>query len=224
MTQAERQKRSKEEIYQAALEEFGKADFEAVTMDSICLNHSISKGMMYHYYANKSELFLACAQEIFRELNDYLRHEAEALEDQPAFEAIKHYFLLRETFFQTRLREKNVFENAVLRPPRHLADQIHALRQPIREENEQFLRRLLSRVELREGVDRDQAVRYLHSVYAVFWAVLEQYHPQNAAPDLHHMLSEAQEILSMVLFGAARPSTSGLSDAILESSGVDTNG
>ena len=96
MTQAERQKRSKEEIYQAALEEFGKADFEAVTMDSICLNHSISKGMMYHYYANKSELFLACAQEIFRELNDYLRHEAEALEDQPAFEAIKHYFLLRE--------------------------------------------------------------------------------------------------------------------------------
>ena len=205
MTQAERQKRSKEEIYQAALEEFGKADFEAVTMDSICLNHSISKGMMYHYYANKSELFLACVQEIFRELNDYLRHEAEALEDQPAFEAIKRYFFLRETFFQTRAREKTVFENAVIRPPRHLADQIQALRQPIREENERFLRRLLTRVKLREGVDRDQAVRYLHSVYAVFWTILEQYHPHDTESDLHHMLSEAQELLSLVFFGAAEP-------------------
>ena len=53
MTQKERQERSRRTILQAALGEFGAAGREAVTRDSICANHGISKGMMYHYYANK---------------------------------------------------------------------------------------------------------------------------------------------------------------------------
>ena len=69
MTQKERQERSRREIYHAALQEFGAADFDAVTMDSICMNHKISKGMLYHYYANKDELCLSCAGEVFQSLN-----------------------------------------------------------------------------------------------------------------------------------------------------------
>ena len=205
MTQKERQERSRRAILQAALEEFGTADLEAVTMDSICANHGISKGMMYHYYANKDELFLACAADIFQALDGYLRREAGALAELPVIEAIKGYFLLRESFFQSRPLEKHVFENAVLYPPKHLADRILALRQPLREENDRFLHQLLSRMELRPGSDRDQVARYLNSLYTFFWRILEQYRPQGAASDLHTMLSEAETLLSMVLFGIAAP-------------------
>ena len=59
MRQQERQERSRQLIAQAALEEFGSAGYDAVTMDGICAGHGISKGMMYHYYANKDELFLS---------------------------------------------------------------------------------------------------------------------------------------------------------------------
>ena len=210
MTQKERQARSRQMILQAALEEFGRADFEAVTMDRICAGHGISKGMLYHYYANKEELFLACAANIFQELNRYLQCEMEQIAQQPAFEAIKQYFLLRETFFQTRPKEKHVFENAVLYPPKHLTEQLQALRRPIREENDLFLRRLLSRMELREGIDQEQVARYVNSIYAVFWTILEQYHPKSGASDLHTMLSEAGELLSMVLFGVASPQSHGV--------------
>ena len=203
MTQKERQERSKQIIFQAALDEFGTADFDAVTMDSICTNHGISKGMMYHYYANKDELFLACTSEVFQALNHYLQNKIDSLANQPVFEAIRHYFFLRETFFQTRPREKHVFENAILYPPKHLADQIQTLRQPIREENNYFLRQLLSRVQLREGLEREQAARYLNSVYTAFWTILEQYSPWNRTSDLHTMLSEAGELLNMFLFGIA---------------------
>ena len=54
MTQKERQERSREEIYQAALEEFGTSGYDNVNMERICGNHGISKGMMYHYYSNKT--------------------------------------------------------------------------------------------------------------------------------------------------------------------------
>ena len=158
---------------------------------------------MYHYYANKDELFLACTSEVFQALNHYLQNKIDSLANQPVFEAIKHYFFLRETFFQTRPREKHVFENAILYPPKHLADQIQTLRQPIREENNYFLRQLLSRVQLREGLEREQAARYLNSVYTAFWTILEQYSPWNRTSDLHTMLSEAGELLNMFLFGIA---------------------
>ena len=68
MTQKERQERSRKEIYQAALEEFGTYGYGKVNMERICGNHGISKGMMYHYYSNKDELFLLCVERTFQEL------------------------------------------------------------------------------------------------------------------------------------------------------------
>ena len=180
MTQKERQERSRQMIFQAALEEFGTSEPESVTMDEICAKHGISKGMLYHYYANKDALFLACVEKIFQELNAYLHQEAEGLTDQPAL------------------------------PPQHLIAQIQALRQPIRAENERFLRRLISHMQLREGLERNQAVRYLHSVYTVFWSILEQYHAPDSVSDLHRMLKEAEEIFGLLLFGIARPGDTGL--------------
>ena len=98
----------------------------------------------------------------------------------------------------------------MLHPPQHLIAQIQALRQPIRAENERFLRRLISHMQLREGLERNQAVRYLHSVYTVFWSILEQYHAPDSVSDLHRMLKEAEEIFGLLLFGIARPGDTGL--------------
>ena len=210
MTQKERQERSRREIRRAAMEEFGSRGYEAATVDGICGRGGISKGMLYHYYANKDALFLACVEKIFQDLNAYLQQESEGLAEQPALLALKNYFLLRETFFQSRSRERHIFECAMLHPPRHLIAQIQALRQPIRAENERFLRRLIAHMQLREGLERNQAVRYLHSVYTVFWSILEQYHALDSASDLHSMLKEAEEVLSLVLFGIAQPGDAGL--------------
>ena len=48
MKQAQRQERSRREILQAAMEEFGTYNYSDVTIDNICSRHGISKGMMYH--------------------------------------------------------------------------------------------------------------------------------------------------------------------------------
>lgn len=60
MKQQERQERSRREIFQAAMEEFGAHGYDKVSMENLCTRHGISKGMMYHYYSNKDELFLLC--------------------------------------------------------------------------------------------------------------------------------------------------------------------
>ena len=201
MRQQERQARSRQMILQAAMEEFGTQNYDSVNMERICGGPGISKGMMYHYYANKDALFLACVSEVFQALYQFLLENWRSLLDFPVFGAVKGYFLLREQFFQSRPWEKRIFENAMLYPPAHLTEQIQELRTPIREENDRFMREMLSRVKLRPGVDAEQAVRYLNSAYALFWLFLEQY--QAHTKDLHAMLKGSEELLDMVLFGIA---------------------
>ena len=57
-----------------------------------------------------------------------------------------------------------IFETAMLRPPKLLAEQIHQLRAPIRSMNREFLRRLVGKMPLRPGLDQEKATRYLESV------------------------------------------------------------
>ena len=72
MMQKERQERSREEIYPAALNEFGSLGYENVSMERICRQHGISKGMIYHNYSNKDELFLLCVERVFTDLKDHI--------------------------------------------------------------------------------------------------------------------------------------------------------
>lgn len=201
MTQKERQERSRQAIIQAAMDEFGNADFQAVTMDRICAVHGISKGMMYHYFSNKDELFLYCVSAIFRELGEYLSENMKILADEPIFESLKRFFWLRESFFQTRDREKHIFENAVFYPPEHLAAQIQKCREPIHEQNNRFLHQIVSRAKLRENLDQEKVIRYLNSIYQLFWNVLHQYCPPEEYQSFHSTLTDAEELLEMFLFG-----------------------
>ena len=204
MTQKERQERSRREILRAAMEEFGTQDYDAVTMDSICGNHGISKGMMYHYYPNKDALFLLCVQTTFQDLRDNIQSDVETLEQQSGFEAIKAYFLLREQYFQGHPMEKNVFENALLRPPRHLREQIWALRAPVRELNHQFIWRVVGRMPLREGLRPEAVMRYLDSVEYSLPHALRQYSAGGDLTDMHTLMEAVGELLDLVLYGVIR--------------------
>ena len=63
--------------------------------------------------------------------------------------AVKDFFMIRERFFQLHPQQKLVFESAMLRPPKHLAAQIQALRAPMRRLNQEFIEGLIDKMPLR---------------------------------------------------------------------------
>lgn len=201
MTQKERQERSREEIYQAALIEFGTLGYEKVSMERICGQHEISKGMMYHYYSSKDELFLLCVERTFADLKAHVERDAGELAGQGIVETIKNFFMIREYYFQLHPRQKVIFEDAMLHPPKHLAEQIQELRGPIREVNREFIRQLVKKMPLRPEVDPQKAARYMESVEYYFQSILQNYRDDRATEDMHTMFESAEEILDMVLFG-----------------------
>ena len=95
MTQRERQEHAKKTIFQAALAEFGAQPYDTVTMDRICSRHGISKGMMYHYFSSKDELFLLCVKELFQSLQVYIQEESTQIQKENSHAAIRQYFMIR---------------------------------------------------------------------------------------------------------------------------------
>lgn len=201
MTQQERQERSRNSILQAAMEEFGTNDYDKVTMESICSRHGISKGMMYHYYSSKDELFLLCVQQTFQKLKIHVEREAEGLKGQNSFQAIKNFFMIRECFFECHPWEKRIFENAMLRPPEQLMEKIWELREPLRKINWKFMERVAGKMFLRPGLDKKKVVRYLESIEYNFRSIMAVYKEKKDLQDLHSMLELAEEVMDMVLFG-----------------------
>lgn len=211
MTQKERQERSKQEILEAALKEFGANGYSQVNMEHICKNHGISKGMMYHYYSNKDELFLLCVRHVFEALTDHIEQDMnrmadtvtqqESQKENSALRHIQSFFMLREHFFLLHPEYKRIFENAMLWPPEHLLEEIQALRKPLRRLNQVFLEHIVSSMPLRPGLDQKKVIRYLESTEAIFRSIQSSYQEEHEASDLHTMLETAAELLDMVLFG-----------------------
>lgn len=204
MKQQERQKKSKEKILQAAITEFSASGYDKVTMENICTRHGISKGMMYHYYSGKDDLFLLCVQNMYQMMQQYLEENMAELEKKDALHALKEFWMLRESFFGEHPPFKNIFENALLRTPPHLFEKIEEIRGPIEALNRQFLHRTIGKIELRENLKKENVSIYLEAMESVFWKLVEQYRSEQRISDVHSLMEAAGELWDMVLLGVVR--------------------
>ena len=204
MKQQERQQKSREKILSAAMQEFAERGYEEVTVDSICQKYKISKGMMYHYYSGKDDLFLLCVQNMYQMMQQYLEENMAELEKKDALHALKEFWMLRESFFGEHPPFKNIFENALLRTPPHLFEKIEEIRGPIEALNRQFLHRTIGKIELRENLKKENVSIYLEAMESVFWKLVEQYRREQRISDVHSLMEAAGELWDMVLLGVVR--------------------
>ena len=72
-------------IIDAALDEFADKDFDAASLNSIIAKAGISKGSMYHYFANKEDLYLYIIDQILKTKEEFL-NQALAAADKPLTE------------------------------------------------------------------------------------------------------------------------------------------
>jgi AcrR family transcriptional regulator len=68
--------RTSEQILKAATEEFSEHGFAGARVDAIAARAGINKRMLYHYYGNKDDLFLAVMENAYAEIRSH-EHELE---------------------------------------------------------------------------------------------------------------------------------------------------
>ena len=62
MKKEEKTKQTCEKIVHAATIEFGSRSYDAVSLNAICGKYQIAKGLIYHNFKNKDELYLYCVK------------------------------------------------------------------------------------------------------------------------------------------------------------------
>lgn len=201
MRQEERKERSRNLIIKAAMEEFASSGYGAASIEIICNRHGISKGMMYHYFHGKDELFLECVRQISLSLAEHVRARIDSLDRDNPSAAIAGFFLLREAFFKDRPVEMRIYEEALIHPPKSLENDIDRIREPLKELNWSFVRSAVRQLPLRDGISEDMATRYINSIIPTFRTILTSYSSQD---DLHGILDSTGRLLDMLLFGIGR--------------------
>ncbi|MCI7734826.1 MAG: TetR/AcrR family transcriptional regulator [Dysosmobacter sp.] len=156
MKREEKNQQTKRRIMDSALAEFAQQGYGASSVNTICSAQGISKGIIYHYFKTKDELYLACVEECFEQLTEFLRANSPAkgtVESQ-----LEGYFSARVDFFRTHPVYQPIFCEAVISPPAHLTAEIQARKQSFDDLNIAILENLLQPLPLRPGVTMAEVV------------------------------------------------------------------
>lgn len=158
MKREEKNQQTRRRILDSALAEFAEKGYGGSSVNTICAAQGISKGIIYHYFENKDELYLACVAECFQRLTAHLGAALPAEETGSVEEALGRYFAARVAFFRENPVYQPIFCEAVISPPGPLAGEIRACRREFDALTVDTLERLLRRLPLRPAFTMEEVV------------------------------------------------------------------
>lgn len=157
MKREEKNALSRQRILDAALEEFSKKGYEGASLSTVCAERGLSKGIVYHHFRDKDELYLLCVQRCFDALHAHMQAAAGVLSGS-AQARLCGYFDARLRFFAENPVYLGIYADAAFSPPPALAAEIAARRRPFDELNVSVLRALLQSAPMRAGLSADAVV------------------------------------------------------------------
>ena len=139
---------SRRKIMDSAFEEFGKQGYGLSSVNTICKAGNISKGILYHYFKDKDELYLVCIKELFDSLTERLQSELANIGGTKEIR-LGRYFDARLRFFRENPLYHKLFCDVIVAPPAHLAQAISEIKADFDALNILVLTELLQSARLR---------------------------------------------------------------------------
>lgn len=204
MKQAEKSKLTYDKILNAAIKEFGTKSYDNASINNICNDNNISKGLIYHNFKNKNQLYLRCVELCYNEITAFLSNiKYENLGFDESLQLLLHS---RYQFFRENPYYSNIFFNTILQPPKHLIDQINALKSEFDDFNSRQYKKIISSITLRDTITPDEALEY----FFAFQELLNGYYQTKAFghADLGSLIEDHElklsKILNIMLYGIAK--------------------
>lgn len=166
MKKEEKTKKTYERILLAAINEFGTNGYDKASISTICNDYKIPKGLLYHNFKSKDELYLKCVEDCLNKMNIAAKNTEYTSCDVE--ENIKRFLSNRQTFFKENINYANIFFSAVLKPPTHLRKEIQKIKNEFDIYSRKCYKKILANVSFREGITIDLAVEYFTNFQEMF--------------------------------------------------------
>ncbi|MFW5788255.1 MAG: TetR/AcrR family transcriptional regulator [Halanaerobiales bacterium] len=193
----------KDKIIQAALREFAEHGYEQASTNEIVQEAGVSKGLLFHYFGSKKELFLSvfdycikCYEKIYRKYN--LHKTSDVLE-----RVLEGMMMKLKTQYQNPVITKLV-TGAVLAPPEELETDIKARYTQLVAE---YIPKLFEDIDytlFRDEIDQEKALDILMmSLEAIRKKYVEKYKDDvdQGLLDMDQILAEMKEYVEILKYG-----------------------
>lgn len=157
MNRNEKNQQTRQKIIHSALLEFSGKSYGEASLNTVCALGNLSKGIIYHYFKDKDELYLICVKECFDALTNYLKNFSVS-NDSPIDEALQLYFETRIAFFSKNPLYLKLFCSVLMTPPAHLLTALVEIKKEFDSLNLTLLTKLLEKVKLRGDVTTAEVV------------------------------------------------------------------
>lgn len=160
MNRDEKNMRTRQKIIDSAFQEFSRNSYGEASLNTVCAVGNISKGIIYHYFKDKDELYLTCVKECFDALTKRLK--SVMMTATASIETVMEtYFDTRITFFEVHPLYFRLFCNALMNPPDHLISDVREIKKEFDSLNTSVLTECLKTVSLRPDISVDEVVEVL---------------------------------------------------------------
>lgn len=204
MNREEKNMLMKQQIIKSAIEEFGIHAYSDASLNAICKRGNISKGIIYHYFKNKDELYIVCVGECFDNLTTFLNSNRDNVNFNNAEEAVENIIDLRHQFYEKNPDLGNIITNALLQPPKHLVDQIKEVKSGLDNFNINFYEKVLQNVNLKKEISREEAIEF----FSMFQESFNHYFKNKAYGNLGKLFDEHElklkKLLKIMFYGMVR--------------------
>ncbi|MBS4190599.1 TetR/AcrR family transcriptional regulator [Bacillus sp. FJAT-49705] len=155
----------KDLIIKVAYEEFVKNGYEKTTTDIITSRAGISKGLLFHYFKSKKNLYLYLVNYGIEILTEVTMKELKEVKSDDFFERVKEIYLLKRDFTQQYLHETMLITDAFINPPVAVKTEMEKLMTKFYETYQKdfmlehiYLKDLIQTDRLRENVSVDTVI------------------------------------------------------------------
>ncbi|RBP57112.1 TetR family transcriptional regulator [Alkalibaculum bacchi] len=205
MKREEKNMLKRQQIISSAIAEFGVNSYTEASLNAICKNGNISKGIIYHYFKDKDELYLVCVTECFDRLTTFLNSEKITFNNVE--QGIEKYLDLRHQFFKANPDFSNIFTNALLQPPKHLVERIKEIKVGLDKFNINFYEQVLKNVNLKSYVCHEEAIEY----FLIFQESFNFHFQNKTYGDFTKLFDEHElklgKLLKIMFYGIAKEET-----------------
>lgn len=151
MKKATKTELTREKIIKASLQEFGANGYEAASVNAVCERYHISKGLIYHNFQGKDEIYLICVERVLSELMDYMKNRLSTVTIDSETK-LRAYLSARRQYFKENPLFLKIFYEAVMFPPVHLKESIEKVKKDFDSVNTETIRGLIENLKLRMDI------------------------------------------------------------------------
>ena len=151
---------SRDRIIEASFQEFGRHGYEGASTNQICQAAGISKGLLYHYFKSKENLFFSVCDRCIQDLESVF--EKDWFEGKKSdLDALLFFYQKQAEFFLTHPDHYHILTQILNSSCESVESYISEKQKKYREQVGLALRLFLSRSRIRAGVDKELALEIM---------------------------------------------------------------